>query len=171
MNVHEVAGLLAYFGSAWPSKELPDDTADVWAMELVDVNPDYGREAAKNLVRSLTFFPSIAEFLDECRRIATTRRATPPVAALPQRTEPPDLPTEIIADLRVKLAQWKGLDHRYTGPNTDKRWREPVVLEKSRCSRCGQMTVPYTHTLEPKEVDPPAPHPEQTGKPFKEHKA
>lgn len=116
MNIHETAGLLAYFGSAWPRMELPDDTADIWARELADTNADDARDAAKNLVRSSKFFPSIAEFLDECRMVAVRRRIAAPPPALEASTTTVEFPAEDFAALRSKLKDWTTKGHNHKGP-------------------------------------------------------
>lgn len=117
MNVHEVAGLLSYFGSAWPKTEIPDDTADVWAMELEDVNIDVGRAAAKLLVRSSTFMPSIAEFLDACRTESLHRRnkRAPELEPAPDSEPDFDFPAAA-AQLRDQLKNWSTRGHNHKGP-------------------------------------------------------
>lgn len=118
MNVHEVAGLLAYFGSAWPKMELPDDTADIWARELEDVNVDVARAAAKRLVRSSTFFPSIAEFFEACKHEAQQRHLAEPLPALPpgEDSEPDFDLHAALEDLRGKLTDWSTRGHNHKGP-------------------------------------------------------
>lgn len=151
MNVTEVAGLIAYFGSAWPKWEPSDDTADVWAGELEDIDVKVGRAAAKELVNNSTFAPSIAEFREACRSEANRQRLIESFKPLPPVHDAVPPPPEIIAGMRQMLAQQKVPLHR----RPDEPEREPVVLPKSRCPRCGQDTIPYVWTLEPKQVERP----------------
>lgn len=105
MNVQEVAGLIAYFGSAWPSWKPSDDTADVWLMELSDIDADVAREAAKNLVQHEQFAPSIARFRQECRTVTHHRNMRRSDAAgLPSGPRVP-IPKELLEASRAVLAQ------------------------------------------------------------------
>lgn len=117
MNIHETAAVLAYLGSAWPSWDMSDDNADVWGNELAEWHVDVAREAARNLVRTSKFPPSIAEFLEECRQVRVRQHA-----AATQRREieasssPADFPAEEFAALRKRLTDWSAKGHNHKGP-------------------------------------------------------
>lgn len=116
MNVHEAAAVLAYMGSAWPKWDMTDDNADVWATELAGCHVDVAREAARNLIQTSKFAPSIAEFLEECRRIRTARSIAKPLPAISAPSEKVD-PTDIIARLRDQLADASARKHNHKGPD------------------------------------------------------
>lgn len=116
MNVQETAGVLAYLGSAWPNWDMSDDNADVWGGELAPLNADVARDTARNLVRQCKFPPSIAEFLEEYRRIMHANVVTRPLPELPEGEDVPfDAPAEFAA-LREKLKDWSTRGHNHKGP-------------------------------------------------------
>lgn len=102
MNVQEVAGVLAYFGSAWPTMDITDDTADVWALELQDIPAEVAHVAMRNQVQTRDFPATIASFRDECRIVLhrqTVRQNAPAIGAGKGEA----MPKELIAELRSML--------------------------------------------------------------------
>ena len=88
MNVQETAGLLAYFANAWPNAQVTPEQAEIWASQLIGVDPDDGREAAKALVASSEWFPTVAAFRDAVN--AVTRRRQMERRALESAETPAD---------------------------------------------------------------------------------
>ena len=118
MSVHEIAGILATLGAGWPSWKMSDDTADVWASELQPLEFDAAREAARNLLRSSEYAPTVAAFLEQYRQIQQHRRIANPVPALPpgEDSEPDFDFDAAMADLRAKLTDWSSRRHNHKGP-------------------------------------------------------
>ncbi|HEX9995295.1 MAG TPA: hypothetical protein VGB14_20400, partial [Acidimicrobiales bacterium] len=77
--------------AAWPQEKFHDRTPDVWADALRNVDPDDGLAAARLLVRSDNWFPSVARFLETANALA--RQRTVYRTALVESTEKP-LPVE-----------------------------------------------------------------------------
>lgn len=115
MNVHEIAAVLHYLGSSWPSWDMSDDNADVWGSELLPLEADAARAAARNLVQSSKFPPSIAEFLIAYREVTVRRRITA-VPALPEPKGDGKVPHDMIATLRAQLNDWSARGHNHKGP-------------------------------------------------------
>lgn len=74
MNVQETAGLLAYFANAWPNTTVTPEQAEIWASQLIGVDPDDGREAARSLVGSSEWFPTVAAFREAVNAVARRRQ-------------------------------------------------------------------------------------------------
>lgn len=64
MNAQEIAAVLGMFQAAYPNAVITEQTAFIWARELVGVDRRDGEEAARTLVRTLKFPPSLAEFIE-----------------------------------------------------------------------------------------------------------
>lgn len=65
MNRNETADVLEMFVAAWPQMQPTTRAAELWAEMLEDVETTEGLAAAKRLIRTRKYPPSIAEFLDE----------------------------------------------------------------------------------------------------------
>lgn len=130
MNVHEIAGVLAYIGSGWPNWKMSDDTADVWATELASLNVDMAREAARNMLRTSTNTPTVAAFLEQYRQLAYHQRIAQPVPALePGEGSDPDFDFDAaMSDLREQLKGWTAKGHNHKGP-------EPCPICAQRIAR------------------------------------
>lgn len=119
MNAQETATVLAYFAAAFPNMELSDDTADVWAFELRDIDPDLAPEAMRAVVKESEFAPTIAKFREACRVIAYHQRIANPVPALePAPDTEPDFDFHAAAaELREQLKTWTTKGHNHKGPD------------------------------------------------------
>jgi hypothetical protein len=174
MNVQETAAVLAYFGAAFPNMDITDDTADVWAFELRDIHADFAEEAMRNVVKESEFPPTIARFREAVQHVARARTLRKPVPALDGPASV--MPAEVIAELRANLKDWSSRKHDHRGPGpcpvcgsvpppekpsgrASSSRVEP--LDPSWCCRCGQKTMPYINSIEPREVEPVAPYREQ----------
>lgn len=116
MNKSEVAAVLAYFGAAFPNMDISHDTADVWAFELSDIDPDVAPDAMRAVVKESEFPPTIAKFREACRVIAYRRRFEQRPPELPAAQSDDALPQELIADLRARLKDWSTKGHNHKGP-------------------------------------------------------
>lgn len=120
MNRQEVAGVLAYFGAAFPNMDISHDTADVWANELADIDPDLAPTAMRNVVKASEFPPTIAKFREACAVVAhhqrmkeSTARALEPAPV----TSSPDFDFHAAADeLRTQFKGWSARGHNHKGP-------------------------------------------------------
>lgn len=133
MNVHEVAGVLAYLGSGWPSWKVSDDTADVWANELAPLHVDQAKEAARNLIRISEHQPTVAAFLEQYRQIGYHRRIANPTPALEAGADSDpdfDFPAAA-ADLRAQLANWSAKGHNHKGPGPCPTCAERLAKERA----------------------------------------
>lgn len=74
-----VAEALALLVSAWPKTDLPEVTVELWAMQLRGIPREVLIHAANQIIRKSRWFPSIAEFLEECDKV--TGDAPPPLEA------------------------------------------------------------------------------------------
>jgi hypothetical protein len=61
-NANQIAKLMGIMTLAWPHYELKKESIDVYARILVDVPADKLELAAKHLMATSTFFPSISEW-------------------------------------------------------------------------------------------------------------
>lgn len=62
MNTIETAQIVGYLAAAYPGWTITDDTIDVWAQELGDLDFHAAQVTARELVRSDTRWPTIANF-------------------------------------------------------------------------------------------------------------
>lgn len=118
MNKPDVAAVLAYFTAAFPNMEITHDTADVWANELYDIDPDVAPKAMRNVVKESEFPPTIAKFREACRVVAYHQRiASGPVALEPGEDTDPDFDfLAAAAELRKQLSNWSTRGHNHKGP-------------------------------------------------------
>lgn len=177
MNVQEVAAVLAYFGSAWPSMDISDDTADVWIAELEDIDPSVAGDAMRYVVRTRDFPPSIAAYRAACQEVAHRRQQNRPMAAI-ESGPPEEVPRELVAAIREVIKTQANARHWHGGPGpcpvcggppprTPSRRKPRAEIAKTWCSRCGSNSMSYVTSLKPKPVEPMAEHPEQIAKPKK----
>lgn len=75
MNVRETAEVLGYLASAWPRYELTEETVKVWVDQFSHVDFEVAQRAAKALVASDEWFPSVARFRE---LVSVELRKTPP---------------------------------------------------------------------------------------------
>lgn len=96
MTRTEVAQVLAYLVSAWPTVDIGDETAAIWVDQLGNVAMPDGEAAARKLVASSKWFPSPAEFLEQAQAEARSRRAhehaLPPAPAVVEPGKAPSCP-------------------------------------------------------------------------------
>lgn len=62
MNVRETAEILGYLAAAWPKYELAEETVAVWVDQFANVDFEVAQSAAKAVVASDEWFPSVARF-------------------------------------------------------------------------------------------------------------
>lgn len=62
LNLRETAEVLAYLSAAYPKYELFEETVAVWADQLERTDFGVAKAAAKKLVATDQFFPSVARF-------------------------------------------------------------------------------------------------------------
>lgn len=109
MKPTETAAILAMFASSYPAATVTEQTATVWADLLEDVNPDDGLAAAKALIKSSKFFPSIAEFREASRSARRIRTGNPngvePQPALQPSEDDRRIPTR--EEVRSLVAETK----------------------------------------------------------------
>lgn len=103
MNLEETAAVLAYFAAAWPNQNLPEETVQVWATELVDVDPANASDAMHRLVRECEWMPTVARFRAACVTVALERRNRVAEAAGLPSGRPAEWPAELVAELREML--------------------------------------------------------------------
>jgi hypothetical protein len=81
VNTDETARVLVLFESAWPTRfEVADYTAHVWAEATRGITGDVGLDAARRLVLTEDWPPTIARFRDECAAVV--------LDAMPEHVEP-----------------------------------------------------------------------------------
>lgn len=119
MNVTETAEVLTLMLNAWPSAKVNEGTPKIWAEMLIGVDPRDGAAAAKGLMGSSKFFPSIAEFKEAARAEQRARAGDDRVIehrkqlANPERGQEDEQPTthrtraEQIAYNREWIAEFK----------------------------------------------------------------
>lgn len=167
MNVQEVASVLAYFGAAFPTMEISDDTADLWVLELADIDPQDAQVGMREYVRTNDTIPNVAKFRTACAEAKKARERVylDEMPALP--TPPPVPPPTEVRQLaqRLRLKSMAG-GHWHGGPDPcpmcgglppvgERRAERLPTLPKGWCSRCGEQTLPHSHTLDPVPVDAP----------------
>lgn len=69
MTPFEASSILAYLVEAWPSMEVGEHTAEVWADALSGVDTQHAHTAARKLVKSEQWPPSVARFLEVAREV------------------------------------------------------------------------------------------------------
>lgn len=74
MTKNEAATILGYFAAAYPNATVTEETAYVWGDMLREIDPLDGLEAARRLMKSSKFFPSVAEFLEAVKPLSAARR-------------------------------------------------------------------------------------------------
>lgn len=129
MNDHEAATVFGLLTAAWPDKELPDETIDLWLEMAADVDFADAEPAARQIIREDQWFPSIARFLQVTEARAHGRRNRQADArGLPatRRSAPP--PKPLLDAARRLLEEQKTKQHDHNGP-------EP-------CPVCGGVAPP-----------------------------
>lgn len=73
MNRQEAAAVLGLMAAAWPNHEMPSETALVWADMLGDIDPDDGLAAARQVIQTSEWFPTINTFREAAQAVARKR--------------------------------------------------------------------------------------------------
>lgn len=162
MNVQEVAAVLAYFGAAFPNMEISDDTADVWLMEVADIDPEDAKVGMREVVRTSDYTPTIAKFRSACHdaRDIRTRVMVADLPALTMTSDPTPPPPEAKAlAAKFKLRGSLGGGHWHAGPGPcpvcgglpapGVTHRPAVEIDKRWCSRCGEKSMPHSSAIAP----------------------
>lgn len=136
MNDIEAAQVFAVLRAAWPDKDIPAETIELW-MELAEqVDVRDAQPAALQIVREDQWWPTIARFLEVCRvheRRRLGHEAQRRGLGRPGGVEPP---AGLVAAARRVLADREGLpSHWHGGPGP--------------CRVCGGVRPPSS-TLERK---------------------
>lgn len=130
MNETETLATLAALTAAYPSFELSRPTAESWALALRSVQVDDAQAVVARLIRTKTFFPSIAEFFNEesaARRAREHREAA--VRGLPEVSGHRPRGEEaqgLVRQLKEELDYGGARGHWHGGPDP--------------CPKCGGMT-------------------------------
>lgn len=74
MNAIETAQVLAYLANAWPNTQVTEEQTQIWAGQLIGVDPEVGREAAQALVGSSEWFPTVAAFREAVNVVVRRRQ-------------------------------------------------------------------------------------------------
>lgn len=74
MNDEQAARIFNLLVTAWPDKELPDETIDLWIEMIDDLDYADAQAAAKDIVRHDQWFPTVARFRQQCEVHASRRR-------------------------------------------------------------------------------------------------
>lgn len=64
MTIDEALELMGTLAAAYPRQELRDETLEVYARDLIDLDQKLAAEAVAHVLRSSRFFPTIAEIRD-----------------------------------------------------------------------------------------------------------
>lgn len=124
MNPLETAAAVAYMQSCWPSATVSEDMTAVWAEQLTRVDPEDGLAAARTLMRSSKWFPSLSEFLDQTR-VEARRRTGSVEGRAPAAGELPEVAASgvgrdevlsVVARTRAHIAAVGGRNHWHGGP-------------------------------------------------------
>ena len=90
MNTDEATAVLAALASAWPNQDLSEPTVEVWRSFLDEIDADDGVAAAREVIGSERFFPSIARFREAATAARHARRNHDAATrGLPRRPEQP----------------------------------------------------------------------------------
>lgn len=128
---------LATLAAAYPAKQLPEPTLELYAEALAEMSEGTGRETVREIIRTSKFFPSIAELLETAslvREQAVERELVSrpvaefvgeTVAALPGRQE--QVGFEGLTHIREVLAKHPRL-------NVSEKLRTPMT--ELRCPYC-----------------------------------
>lgn len=131
MTDTEAAQVFGLLRAAWPDKQLPDKTIDLWLELATDLHVDDAKRAAEQIVREDQWFPSIARFRQVCEVWAHRRRnqdAADRGLPGPRHAAPPP---ELLAAARELLAAREVMpDHDHRGP--------------APCLVCGGVAPPST---------------------------
>lgn len=128
MNAQDTAAILALFGAAYPNANVSEPTALVWAENLIGVDPDVGLEAARTLIRTTKWFPSVSEFIEHVG--AAKRAHEPEVKALPEAPLARSEAKRLLAAARDVVSKSRqGPKHWHAGPDP--------------CPRCVLIPPPF----------------------------
>lgn len=107
MTPDQAAGCLARLAAAFPYVTLNEHTATVWTEHLTTVHVADARQACLDLEARVDRFPSLNQFLDQCRTHARRRLETESARALaaPDETTSPAEARAQIDRLRAILAR------------------------------------------------------------------
>lgn len=118
MNDQQAARVFNFLVTAWPDKQLPDETIDLWIEMIDDITYGDAQAAARDIVKQDQWFPTVARFRHQCEVHASRRRtqdAAKTGLAPPTGTPPPkallDATRQLLAERATLPPHWHG------GPN------------------------------------------------------
>lgn len=121
MNADGAKLVIRYLCSAYPNQQIADGTVAVWCEHLAGQTVEDAMNAAKRLVRSTRWFPSVAEFLECCRLERELREAnfvraelTAPKESAEQRKR---VAERFMAVCRESVASRNKKQHWHGGPD------------------------------------------------------
>lgn len=122
--------MLGVLTAAWPDKDLPRETVELWLGMLAGLDYSDAKDAALDIVRQDQWFPSIARFLQQAEvhahgrrnRMAAERGIEPS-----HRSVPP--PPELLEASHRLLSEMGGTQHDHHGPRP--------------CPKCGGGPLPW----------------------------
>jgi hypothetical protein len=117
VNQRNATAVLGVLSAAWPNQDVSEQTATVW-MEMLDaVEVEDAMTAARKLVRTSHWFPSIAQFLNETHAEEHARRNRHAARyGLPRNHQTVPPPPRLLAACRELLEEMKGKRHDHHGP-------------------------------------------------------
>lgn len=118
MTRTESLAILRGMVAAWPSRELSDDTVEVWVGKLEHIPYDDGLDVLSLLTDETAFFPSVADFRARWLELRKNRRLDEGFKALPSPEVPPEQAKANIERLREILSEIGSrpvVDPKYVG--------------------------------------------------------
>lgn len=117
MNRRDVAAVLGILTAAWPNQTLPEQTVAVWMDMLADLDPADAQQAARTLVKTEQWFPSIARFRNEAQAAAHARQNRRAAThGLPGHHRPAPPPPALVEAARALLDEQSTKKHWHGGP-------------------------------------------------------
>ena len=83
MTPAEALKVLSVLRNAFPREVLTPETVTVYCAELADIDYELAGRAARKIIRSSEWFPTIAKIRVEVDALAKTLAKNPPIPALP----------------------------------------------------------------------------------------
>jgi hypothetical protein len=128
VTVGEAKGLVARLSAAYPMAKVGADTASVWIAELRPLELGLAKEAVENVIRSVKFFPSIAELAEAVMLVreqrARRQREDQRQAAVEAEAVMEPLSPEILREMHAYSARLAGRP-------------ELTEVEPGVCDDCG----------------------------------
>lgn len=117
MNDLEAATVFGLLTAAWPDKQLPDETIDLWLEMAANVDAADAEDAARQIIREDQWFPSVARFLQMAEAKAHARRnrnADTRGISTGHRAAPP--PKQLLDAARHLIKEQGTKRHDHSGP-------------------------------------------------------